>query len=349
MATPRQRSDQGRWRWQAADVAIVMFVPDRHVTHPRSRDSRQSRGPPGAASVATAEATKIGRRFGTPPGCHPRGTLVGVTQHGQGRRRTIVGLGVIVAVITGCTGRNDPPSPALATTVVAGPHGQAEHVHLTGSSFGAYGDYSIYLPPGYGQDPRLRYPVVYLLHGGSDTVDFFLELGLQKDIQDALSSGAVGPMLVVLVDGGPKFDGDGSMTSFDDYLATELIPDVDHRWRTLAEQSGRAVGGVSLGGRHALEFAAGHPSLVAAAGGHSTTVPRSPEALAAARIPIYLDVGTSDGLYDDDAALARELARLGADVRWHPAPGTHGRPYWSAHLPDYLRFYSDALGATGNP
>jgi enterochelin esterase-like enzyme len=219
-------------------------------------------------------------------------------------------------------------------------------VPLRDSSFGAAGDYWIYLPPGYGQDPQRRYPVVYLLHGGSDAVTFFLELGVQEAMDDGLSSGAVGPMLLVLVDGGPTFQGDGSATgSFDDYVATELIPDVDHRWRTLAERSRRAVGGVSVGGRHALEFAAAHPSLVAAAGGHSSTVPRSPEVLAATGIPIYVDVGESDGLYDDDAALARQLGRLGAHVLWRPAPGEHGRTYWSAHLPDYLRFYSDALGA----
>jgi enterochelin esterase-like enzyme len=204
----------------------------------------------------------------------------------------------------------------------------------------------VYLPPGYGEDPARRYPVLYLLHGGSDTVSFFLELGIQEDMEAGLGSGTLGPMLLVLADGGPTFTGDGSTTrSFDDYLATELIPDVDHRWRTIADRKGRAVGGVSLGGRHALEFAAAHPSLVAAAGGHSTTIPHSPEALAAAKIPVYLDVGESDGLYDEDAALARQLRRLQVDVRWHPAPGEHGRTYWSGHLPDYLQFYSDALGA----
>jgi enterochelin esterase-like enzyme len=235
----------------------------------------------------------------------------------------------------------------LASTVVPGPLGAVEHVVPSGNSFGDSGDYLIYLPPGYGEDPGRRYPVVYLLHGGSDNVRFFLDLGIQEVMDDAVASGAVGPMLLVLVDAGPKFTGDGSTTtSFDDYVASELMPDVDHRWLTVAERTGRAIGGVSLGGRHALEFAAGHPSLVAAAGGHSTTVPRSPEELAAARIPIYLDVGDSDGLLDDDEALAGELRRLGADVRWHPAEGAHGRPYWSAHLLDYLRFYSDALGAT---
>jgi enterochelin esterase-like enzyme len=236
--------------------------------------------------------------------------------------------------------------PTLDSTVVAGPQGEIEHIPLVGSSFGVYGDYTVYLPPGYGEDPDRRYPVLYLLHGGSDPVSFFLELGIQEDMEDGLGSGALGPMLLVLIDGGPTFTGDGKTTrSFEDYLATELIPDVDHRWRTIAERKGRAVGGVSLGGRHALEFAAAHPSLVAAAGGHSTTIPRSSTALAAAKIPIYLDVGESDGLYDEDAALARQLRRLDVDVRWHPAPGEHGRPYWSAHLPEYLAFYSDELGA----
>jgi len=268
---------------------------------------------------------------------------------GHARRRVLAGVAV-AALLSGCAGPGAdpprPPLPSLDSTVVGGPRGQVEHVPLAGSSFGVHGDYTVYLPPGYGEDRARRYPVLYLLHGGSDTVSFFLELGIQQDMEDGLGSGALGPMLLVLVDGGPKFTGDGSAArSFDDYLATELIPDVDHRWRTIADRKGRAVGGVSLGGRYALEFAAAHPALVAAAGGHSTSIPRSPQALADAKIPIYLDVGESDGLYDDDAALARQLRRLQVDVRWQPAPGEHGRPYWSTHLPDYLRFYSDALDA----
>ena len=127
------------------------------------------------------------------------------------------------------------------------------------------------------------------------------------------------------------------------------MPDVDHRWRTVAERAGRAIGGISLGGRLALEFAADHPSLVAAAAGHSTTVKQSTDDLAArlsaAALPIYLDVGESDGLFATDEALAQSLRRRDADVRWHTAEGKHERSYWTAHLTDYLRFYSDALGA----
>jgi enterochelin esterase-like enzyme len=254
-------------------------------------------------------------------------------------------------VLAGCGVRTNPPrapTPALASVVVPGPGGAVEHVIPRGSSFGNSGDYSIYLPPGYGQDPRRRYPVVYLLHGGSDTDSFFLELGVREAMDAGVRAGTIGPMILVMVDGGPTFTGHGSVAmSFDDYLVSDLIPDVDHRWRTVAGRSGRAIGGISLGGRHALEFAADHPTLVAAVGGHSPTIPRSPERLAAAGIPIYLDVGTGDGLFPGDEALAGFLRRHGADVRWHPDPGEHGRPYWSAHLADYLRFYSQALGAAG--
>jgi enterochelin esterase-like enzyme len=263
---------------------------------------------------------------------------------------TAGGAVLAAAVVAGCgVGDPSPEVPAAVSTVVPGPQGAVDHVTSTGSSFGVYGDYSIYLPPGYGEDPQRRYPVVYLLHGGSDSDSFFLELGIREAMDAALGSGAVGPMILVLADGGPKFTGDGNVaTSFGDYMASELVPAVDRRWRTVPERMGRAIGGVSLGGRYALEIAADRPSLVAAAGGHSTTV-HSPDQLAArlaaAEIPIYLDVGESDGLFATDEALVESLRRQGADVRWNPAEGEHARSYWTAHLPDYLRFYSDALGA----
>lgn len=263
----------------------------------------------------------------------------------------MAGVGLAAAVLWGCAGaapRSDHALPPLDPTVVSTARGAVEHVTLPDSSYGVYGDYSVYLPPGYGQGSRRRYPVVYLLHGGSDTVTFFAELGAPRAMDAGIRAGTIRPMILVMVDGGPMFTGDGDVPlSFEDFLVSELMPDVDHRWRTVADRSGRAIGGVSLGGRHALEFAADHPGLVAAVGGHSATVPGSPSRLAAAGMPIWLDVGTRDGLFPADEALARYLQQHGADVQWHPAFGEHGRPYWRAHLPEYLRFYSRTL-ASGN-
>jgi enterochelin esterase-like enzyme len=263
--------------------------------------------------------------------------------------RAAAAVAVLLAVVTGC-GRAQSREHEPDRLVVGGTRGAVEHVTENGSSFGTFGDYSVYLPPGYGRDPDRRYPVVYLLHGGSDSDSLFLDLGIRQAMDDGVASGEVEPMILVFPDGGPKFAGDGNASrSFDDYFAAELVPAVDRRWHTVADRTGRAIGGVSLGGRHALQIAGRQHSLVAAAGGHSTTVTRSPEQMAAplvaARIPVYLDVGTSDGLLPIDQALADALRRQGADVCWNPAEGGHTKSYWAAHLPDYLRFYSDALAA----
>ena len=264
-------------------------------------------------------------------------------------RATVGGL-ALAALVAGCgTGARPAAAPS---DVVVGAQGQVEHVASDGSRFGPHGDYSIYLPPGYGQDPQRRYPVVYLLHGGSGSDTFFLDLGIQDTMDAGVASGAVGPMILVLVDGGPMFDGGGDPAEdFDQYFVSDLVPAVDRVWRTEPERAGRAVGGISVGGRHALAIAAENPSLVVAVGAHSTTVAHLPRgavgSLAVARIAVYLDVGTDDGLFTRDEALARSLQREGADVRWHPAEGGHSPSYWSAHLLDYLSFYSEALHAGG--
>ena len=331
-----------------------MFVANRHVTPPSV--TRPPAVPEGTCAIRHGYGRGYENRQSRSASGRlaRRGCILGdVTRHGPGRRR-------VLRRGSGRGGGRSSSSPvvpggpsASRGTAGAGQHGGGRPARRGRArppdreqlrrSRGLLDLPAARIRPG----PRAPIPVgVYLLHGGSDTVDFFVELGVRQALDGALASGAVGPMLLVLVDGGPTFTGDGSTaTTFDRYLATGADP----RRRSPVAHARRAQGpgrrwGVALGGRHALEFAAAHPSLVAAAGGHSTTIPRAPGALAAAKIPIYLDVGEDDGLYDD-AALARHLRRLGADIRWHPAPGTHGRPYWSAHLPDYLAFYSDALDA----
>jgi enterochelin esterase-like enzyme len=39
------------------------------------------------------------------------------------------------------------------------------------------------------------------------------------------------------------------------------------------------------------------------------------------------------------------LVGEGLHVEWHLFPGPHEAEYWIEHVPDYLRFYSAALGS----
>ena len=229
------------------------------------------------------------------------------------------------------------------------PAGRVERVTLANSSFAERGKFRVYLPPCYDTERTRRYPVLYLLHGASEDDEYWLLLGLADAADATIASRAIEPMIIVMPDGGPSFSPAADGTSFDSYLVDDLVPQVDRRWRTTARRSGRAIGGISLGGGRALETAANHPGLFTAVGGHSATIPRTadlPGRIARGDLRAYLDVGAEDSLRSSDQALADELDQRGAAYEFHVSPGEHARAYWSAQLPDYLRFY-DAAFATG--
>lgn len=167
----------------------------------------------------------------------------------------------------------------------------------------------------------------------------------------SLSDGAIGAMILVMPDGGPFFRGEGvSARSFVDFFASELVPAVDRRWRTAPDRTARAVGGISLGGLRALEIAAARPDQFVAAGGHSAALSRASArtlapSLAQGDVRVWLDVGERDGFVAGGQALADALTRRGDDVALQLGPGGHDRPYWTAHLAEYLRFYSDSVDA----
>jgi enterochelin esterase-like enzyme len=280
-----------------------------------------------------------------------------------------VATAVAVVVITAACGTSEPgpiPGPTAAAppshvrqghpahrgVPVVGPAcdaatGRVEHVTFEASSFAERGDFQLYLPPCYDTETTRRYPVLYLLHGGSQDDDHWSQLGLPGAADAAIAAHSIAPMIVVMPDGGPMF-APKNRTAFEHYLVHDLVPRVDRTWRTSPERSGRAVGGISIGGRLALEAATDHPQLFSVVGAHSSTVrdvPGLARRLADGDLRIYLDVGNLDALRGVDQSLADALDRDGAHYEFHVSPGAHGRVYWSAHVRDYLRFYDAALAS----
>ncbi|WP_158600546.1 alpha/beta hydrolase [Tessaracoccus antarcticus] len=217
------------------------------------------------------------------------------------------------------------------------------------SSQGALGDFQVYLPPCYAAAPGSRYPVVYLLHGSGHDDAYWLEVGIVGAADDAIGHGKVAPMILVMPDGGPTFGTGRGGETFATFLTSELIPRVDASYRSIATRSGRAIGGISLGGGLALTIAAGAPTLFTAVGGHSPAV-RDPAALAAhltaGGLRVWLDVGAGDSLRDGSISLEKELRGLGGDVHLEVPEGTHVDSYWTAHLAEYLHFYDQSFRAS---
>ena len=121
--------------------------------------------------------------------------------------------------------------------------------------------YNIYLPPGY-EAGTGRYPVVYWLHGLNrcESTDQFPASYLEQGIR----GGELPPMILVYPNGWwcsfYSDSADGSIMS-ETTIIQELIPHIDRTYRTIAARQGRAIQGMSMGGRGALKLACKYVEL----------------------------------------------------------------------------------------
>jgi len=211
---------------------------------------------------------------------------------------------------------------------------------------------SVYLPPCYDQT-LAPLPVIYLLHGAGTDQTQWPAVGVQTAADALIAQGA--PPFVVVMPGAAY----AANLDYEAFVLNDLIPGIEGQVLVSQAASGRAIGGISLGGYWALRTAFEHPDLFAAVGGHSAVTvylagPDSPAELAGNapgldRLKIALDVGDSDSLRPSAERLASTLQGRGLPVTLRVGPGGHNRTYWRAHTADYLRFYVDALTAPAEP
>ena len=120
---------------------------------------------------------------------------------------------------------------------------------------------SVLLPRGYLSSDR-RYPVLYLLHGGTDDVDHFLVNTEVMRVTRRLKPRQ--RFIVVTPFGG--YAGfyldwlDGSH-DFETRHIQQVLPAIDARFRTQPRRSSRAVAGASMGGFGAMHYALTYPDL----------------------------------------------------------------------------------------
>ncbi|MBS1849106.1 MAG: carbohydrate binding domain-containing protein [Actinobacteria bacterium] len=121
----------------------------------------------------------------------------------------------------------------------------------------------ILLPPGYDTSGTTRYPVLYLLHGALAGPDSWVTNG---GAADQITAGY--PVITVIPDQGVKgwgmdWQNPGSLApqKWESYTLDQLVPWIDANLRTIANRSGRAVAGLSMGGFAAMHYAEDRPDL----------------------------------------------------------------------------------------
>jgi len=235
--------------------------------------------------------------------------------------------------------------------------------------------YYAYLPPGYEETGR-SYPVLYLLHGMGGSYEEWRSFGIFDAADRMIRSGEIEPVVIVLPQGDRAYwvDHANGGPAWGRYTASDLVAEVDGRFRTLIGAETRAIGGLSMGAHGALQLALNYPGTFGVVGAHSLvlrrpdTAPayfggateyakRDPMSIVRARpelarsVSLWIDIGEQDPW----SPIARQFNTLldGLRIRheWRIGPGDHSAAYWSGNLARYLRYYDRALARarTGPP
>jgi len=211
---------------------------------------------------------------------------------------------------------------------------------------------NIYLPPCYGVDNTLTYPVLYMLHGMTDTNQQWIDLGLTHAADQMITDGTIQPMLIVM----PNEDSWQLLpdqSGYEDAIVDLLVPWVEENYAVCVNRDCRAIGGLSRGGNWAVKIGLDHWQLFAAVGAHSTPLfsggiimltqavkllPSVSDAPA-----LYLDVGNKDENLRQVSEFEKTLTELNVAHEFHQNAGYHEAAYWSAHVQDYLLWYAGKL------
>lgn len=103
-----------------------------------------------------------------------------------------------------------------------------------------------------------RFPVLYLLHGLTGHSNNWLEKTQVAGYATHYD------LFIVMVEGDNGWYTDSATVpadKYESYILSELIPDVEKRFRVSTQREGRAIAGLSMGGYGAFKFGLKHPEM----------------------------------------------------------------------------------------
>ncbi len=212
----------------------------------------------------------------------------------------------------------------------------------------------IYLPPCYDQQSDLHYPVLYLLHGQTSIDDQWVRMGAPTTADSLIHSGQAAPFIMVFPD--DRYWNLPPGPAFGDRLVNLIVPYIDAHYRTLPDAQHRAVGGLSRGGGWAIHMILTEYTLFGIVGLHSPVIFDADNAVldtAMAEVPsdqwprIWIDGGDRDGGLGDIRRFESLLTAYEVPHEWHLYSGDHTEPYWTAHLREYLVWYTQQFASAG--
>ncbi|WP_263786210.1 alpha/beta hydrolase [Salinibacter grassmerensis] len=188
-------------------------------------------------------------------------------------RRGLLMLGVLAAaVLPAASIAQDAPQPVTpldGTLERVTVHGASLEGNLVGDSPDR--PVSVYLPPSYDTSPERQYPVVYVLHGftNSDRGWFGWEehfVNVPAALERGMQAGTAREMILVVPNAFTAYEGSMYSSSattgdWETFVAEELVDYVDQNYRTLPDRDSRGLAGHSMGGYGTLRIGMKRPDV----------------------------------------------------------------------------------------
>jgi predicted alpha/beta superfamily hydrolase len=240
-----------------------------------------------------------------------------------------------------------------------------------GSQFLPARDLLLALPPGYGDDPARRYPVLYLHDGQNlfgDGASPVSGRGWRVDSSATrlVAAGAIEPVIFVGIPNAgarradeytPTRSPDGARGGDADrygrMLVEEIKPFVDREYRTRPDRESTGLGGSSFGALISLHLGLTYPDAfgklallsLALAWNEQHVLDQIAGLTAKPATRIWLDFGTreNEGILQGNPRVRDALVARGwmqdTDLRYVEVEGAeHTEDAWAARVPDVLRF-----------
>lgn len=197
-----------------------------------------------------------------------------------------------------------------------------------------------YLPPGYQAAKDALYPVTYVLDGAN----YVEKMDVPRVLDHLIANKTIPPVIAVFSEPADRQEEYSRNPKWRAFIASELVPLVDKRFRTFPTPDHRVILGSSLAAYGAVDLAVAMPSVfglcaaIAPPAQTSTVVSNQANARAAVvSIKFFVMGGVYDSLIDGARRLRTTLDEYQAPVSYLEVSEGHNTNTFRAHLDDALR------------
>lgn len=195
----------------------------------------------------------------------------------------------------------------------------------------------VYVPQAY-RNSNDRLGAIYIQDGSQ----YASRAAAPQVLEMLLKEKRVRPFILVFIDPKDRMKEYAANDDWANFVANEVVPEVDRRYKTIASRDGRATLGASLGGVTSLNIGVKHPDKFARLGGQSSSFWVDNERVVTAlsklhtannRFDFYLDDGMFEGV-DDTRRVNVMLRGNGFTVTYKEGQTGHNWTAWRDRLAD---------------